>query len=141
MTKVVAVVGKLCADDIDECVLYPNRCRNGATCRNTNGSYLCHCPRGYQGRYCDINPNDCQPGLYSIVCTCTHSPLTSDLPNYIESIYTAVVNYNIKVVINTLAAELLCGNSPGLHYTTFSSIIQYTDSAHLTAPPVCWYVY
>ena len=75
MVTKMAVAGKLCSVDINECVLYPTRCRNGATCQNTNGSYVCHCPRGYHGRYCDMNPNDCQPGLHSFhhlyLYTCT----------------------------------------------------------------------
>ena len=66
---VTDVSGKLCADDIDECLLYPTRCRNGATCQNTNGSYVCDCPRGYQGRHCESNPNDCLPGLCSFCTT------------------------------------------------------------------------
>ena len=44
-------------------------------------------------------------------------------------------------LIKTLATELLRGNSTGLRYTTFSIIIQYADSVHLTAPTVCLYVY
>ena len=34
-------------------------CRNGATCQNTNGSYHCICNRGYEGRDCMINTDDC----------------------------------------------------------------------------------
>jgi len=64
-TNLPMVAGKLCADDIDECALYPTRCRNGATCENTDGSYLCHCRHGYRGRFCDVNPDDCLPGALS----------------------------------------------------------------------------
>jgi len=42
---------------------------------------------------------------------------------------------------NTMAAELLHGNSAGLCYTTLSIIMKYTDSAHLTPSPIRWYVY
>ena len=66
-TNILMVAGKLCADDIDECSLYPTRCRNGATCENTDGSYLCHCRHGYRGRFCDVNPNDCLPGPLSFL--------------------------------------------------------------------------
>jgi len=38
--------------------------------------------------------------------------------------------------INRLAAELQLANSTGQRYTTFNIIMQYTDSTHLTAPPV-----
>ena len=47
--------------DVDECTTL-NPCRNGATCRNTNGSYVCVCLNGYEGKNCDINPDDCFSG-------------------------------------------------------------------------------
>ena len=47
----------------------------------------------------------------------------------------------VPVIINTLAAEPLHANSTGLPYTTFNIITQYADSAHITAPSVCWHVY
>lgn len=34
-------------------------CRNGATCLNTNGSYDCLCAKGYEGKDCLINTDDC----------------------------------------------------------------------------------
>ena len=37
--------------DIDECKKIPNICRGGE-CRNTFGSYICICPKGYQ-----LNPD------------------------------------------------------------------------------------
>lgn len=50
--------GRLCDEDVDECVL-SSPCRNGATCRNTNGSYHCICALGYEGRDCITNTDDC----------------------------------------------------------------------------------
>lgn len=50
--------GRLCDEDVDECVV-SSPCRNGATCRNTNGSYHCVCAKGYEGRDCVINTDDC----------------------------------------------------------------------------------
>ena len=36
--------------DIDECsVWFPNRCHSKASCKNTPGSFLCICERGYTG--------------------------------------------------------------------------------------------
>lgn len=55
------LVGRLCQQDINECVA-SNPCRNGATCQNTEGSYICQCLTGYEGRHCDVNPDDCVPG-------------------------------------------------------------------------------
>jgi len=47
------------------------------------------------------------------------------------------------MTLNTFAAELSRGNSTGLRYMyiTFSIIMQYANSAHLTVPPARWYVY
>ena len=33
--------------DINECVMFPDMCRGGGQCINTDGSYRCTCPRGY----------------------------------------------------------------------------------------------
>ena len=36
--------------DIDECSSrFPNRCHSKASCKNTPGSFLCVCERGYTG--------------------------------------------------------------------------------------------
>ena len=35
--------------DLDECQAFPNSCHLNAECRNTPGSYSCHCRPGYQG--------------------------------------------------------------------------------------------
>lgn len=37
--------------DINECMDI-NLCSNGATCINTEGSYKCRCPRGFEGPLC-----------------------------------------------------------------------------------------
>lgn len=50
--------GRFCEQDVDECA-DSKPCRNGATCRNTNGSYHCLCQRGYEGKDCSINTDDC----------------------------------------------------------------------------------
>jgi len=46
-----------------------------------------------------------------------------------------------KMTLNTLAAELLHGNSAGRYNTTFNVIMHYADFTHCTPPPVCWYRY
>lgn len=57
--------GHLCDEDIDECIV-SSPCRNGATCVNTNGSYTCTCAKGYEGKDCLINTDDCRPCKYFI---------------------------------------------------------------------------
>lgn len=56
-------LGTLCDDDINECA-QSSPCRNGGTCRNTRGSYICDCPNGYEGRQCEINHDDCDPSKF-----------------------------------------------------------------------------
>ncbi|XP_060597692.1 neurogenic locus notch homolog protein 1-like, partial [Ruditapes philippinarum] len=41
-----------CDKDIDECKLYPNICKNGGSCSNTNGSYICNCIGQWEGENC-----------------------------------------------------------------------------------------
>lgn len=36
--------------DVNECLQFP--CRNGATCKNLNGTFECICPEGYSGTLC-----------------------------------------------------------------------------------------
>lgn len=62
-TCTVGYTGRLCDEDVDECVM-TSPCRNGATCRNTNGSYQCLCAKGYEGRDCIINTDDCASCKY-----------------------------------------------------------------------------
>ena len=50
------------------------------------------------------------------------------LIHFITAMMQHFCNYDVKLNINTLAAELLCGNSTGLHYTTFMIIMQHADS-------------
>ena len=38
--------------DIDECLIVPNPCENGATCVDNVGSYTCSCLAGYEGPNC-----------------------------------------------------------------------------------------
>lgn len=64
-TCTVGYTGRLCDEDVDECVM-TSPCRNGATCRNTNGSYHCVCAKGYEGRDCIINTDDCASCEYRL---------------------------------------------------------------------------
>lgn len=38
--------------DIDEC--RNNPCIHDGVCRNTNGSYICECPKQYTGKNCEL---------------------------------------------------------------------------------------
>lgn len=58
--------------DVDECVSEP--CINAVSCVNLAGSYQCRCRRGWTGRRCDHNINDC-------VGQCQHGATCIDLVN------------------------------------------------------------
>ncbi|KAI1303560.1 Delta-like protein 1 [Halotydeus destructor] len=48
--------GVTCSEKLDYCQLNESPCQNGATCisvEKVDGSYLCQCPLGYEGRHCD----------------------------------------------------------------------------------------
>merc|ERR1719435_407319 len=45
-----------CAD-INECNSGP--CKNGGTCANSDGSYSCRCRRGWMGKNCNWDLNEC----------------------------------------------------------------------------------
>ncbi|XP_052226130.1 low-density lipoprotein receptor-related protein 2-like isoform X2 [Dreissena polymorpha] len=66
--------------DIDEC-LELGICKNGGTCINTQGSFLCNCPPEWTGKFCEIDINECSlnpclngatciNNLASFVCVC-----------------------------------------------------------------------
>uniref|UniRef100_A0A915CNT8 EGF-like domain-containing protein n=1 Tax=Ditylenchus dipsaci TaxID=166011 RepID=A0A915CNT8_9BILA len=58
------LTGPLCEQDIDECEIYSGGlCENGATCRNTWGSYDCMCVGGFEGRHCEVNIDNCKDAL------------------------------------------------------------------------------
>ncbi|XP_044193953.1 hyaluronan-binding protein 2-like isoform X2 [Thunnus albacares] len=40
----------------------PNPCQNGGSCRRGpkgSSSFQCSCPAGYNGKFCEVDPNDC----------------------------------------------------------------------------------
>lgn len=58
--------------DVDECLSEP--CINAVSCVNLAGSYQCRCRRGWTGKDCDRNINDC-------VGQCLHGATCIDLVN------------------------------------------------------------
>lgn len=40
--------------DVNECMESPPRCKNGATCQNSEGDYDCTCVTGWVGKDCDV---------------------------------------------------------------------------------------
>ncbi|XP_071478033.1 uncharacterized protein [Diadema antillarum] len=60
--------------DLDECDSL-NQCENGATCTNTNGSYICACPPGWDGNDCQNDIDECNsdnPCENGATCTNTN---------------------------------------------------------------------
>jgi hypothetical protein len=58
----VGYQGEDCSEDVDECMAAPKPCDENATCTNLDGSFECHCNRGFwgDGLACD-NADDCVP--------------------------------------------------------------------------------
>ena len=45
-------VGEQCESDINECEWA--QCQNHGECVNTRGSFVCRCPPGFKGKFCDL---------------------------------------------------------------------------------------
>ena len=62
-----------CIEDIDECLLKDEPCKNGGQCINTIGSYYCQCNEHYQGNDCSIVIDSCisNPCIASNSVSCT----------------------------------------------------------------------
>lgn len=55
----------------NECLSEP--CQHGGTCEDRSGSYLCHCPQGFEGPSCEIGTVFIQPFiwlLHILTCRC-----------------------------------------------------------------------
>ncbi|XP_035829407.1 protein jagged-1 [Aplysia californica] len=48
-------------------------CQNGGLCENTNGSYLCTCAVGFQGRHCDVDVDECEADVCVNATNCTNT--------------------------------------------------------------------
>ena len=60
--------------DIDECNNKESVCHRLANCTNTEGSYICHCPKKYPGdgvNECSLADNTCEefPCLIGMKCS------------------------------------------------------------------------
>lgn len=51
--------GPYCSEDVNECLVQPSICKNGATCYNQFGGYQCICVNGWAGHDCNENVDDC----------------------------------------------------------------------------------
>lgn len=59
--------GDQCQFDVDECQVN-NKCKNGGTCANNFGGYICSCISGWDGPECTINKDDCVPSGNTPLC-------------------------------------------------------------------------
>ncbi len=62
-----------CLEDINECLLEIEPCKNGGQCINTIGNYYCQCNEYYQGNDCSIPIDPClsNPCIASNSISCT----------------------------------------------------------------------
>ncbi len=67
-------LGENCTIANDNCKMH--FCENGATCVNNGSSYYCNCAPGFEGKYCDVNINDCQS------LPCQHGSCDDDVNDY-----------------------------------------------------------
>ena len=44
--------GEQCESNVNECASNP--CRNGGTCLDQENRYICQCPRGTRGKFCEL---------------------------------------------------------------------------------------
>ena len=44
--------GAQCESDVNECASNP--CRNGGTCLDQENRFVCQCPRGARGKFCEM---------------------------------------------------------------------------------------
>ena len=57
---------------MNECIQMP--CQNGATCINTDGSYMCTCAPGWSGPNCARDLNECEELQCANGGTCINTP-------------------------------------------------------------------
>ncbi|CAL1535045.1 unnamed protein product [Lymnaea stagnalis] len=123
--------GAFCQNDVNECLL-GSPCKNGATCRNTNGSFECDCADGFKGRYCDSQNfcasrpcsthGVCEELLDSFQCRCDYgyhgsrcqfSSMSFQEGSY--ALFDAVDNYrtfNVTMYFATVSTSALLMFSP-----------------------------
>ncbi|XP_053376834.1 neurogenic locus notch homolog protein 1-like [Mercenaria mercenaria] len=65
--------GKHSCTDINECS-GQSSCKNGGTCKNTIGSFICQCRTGWTGPTCEVDIDECNLGYCTNASTCTNSP-------------------------------------------------------------------
>ena len=75
--------GRHCETDVDEC-LVSSPCRNGATCRDTMGSYKCNCVDGYGGNNCEV------VSVLRGLCTTSRGDRNRDTD--VQNIYKYIIN-------------------------------------------------
>ncbi|XP_072172586.1 uncharacterized protein [Diadema setosum] len=74
-------VGELCETYIDNSPCENHLCANNSTCVPIGQTYICQCPVGLIGQYCDREPCDADPCLNGGTCVTVHSDFVCRCPS------------------------------------------------------------
>nr|XP_039261875.1 hyaluronan-binding protein 2-like [Styela clava] len=139
--------GQHCDTAAEVYVCWPNPCKNGGTCAMVDDrNFICICPEGYAGTYCELTVSprtnfcsviQCQNGGIcdgiAQICTC--------LPGYSGNLCQIHTN-NLKMETSSI-----CSPNPCLHgkcketnnnYRCYCSIGYYGDTCQLSLYPLQW---
>lgn len=106
-----------CQYEYHACEADPNRCQNGATCRdNHDGTYECQCAPGFTGRHCEEDIIDCLP------TSCPPSATCIDLTN----------GFYCKCPFNMTGED--CRKPINIDYDLFFNDRSRSSNAALTMP-------
>ncbi|CAF0904049.1 unnamed protein product, partial [Adineta ricciae] len=100
-----------CLEDINECLLEKEPCKNGGSCINTIGSYYCQCTEDYQGADCSIPIDPClsNPCIASNSISCSSVITNGNSFDFNCTCRVGFIGRHCEIELNP------CMNSPCLH--------------------------